>query len=57
MSYIVRNQFGAFCSICQSSLSGEEDEWDVCDTCGGDGIGADGLIHDDGRPFVQASDA
>lgn len=38
-SYIVRNEFGAFCSVCQSQLSIEEDDWDECDTCGGEGIG------------------
>lgn len=39
MSYIIRNQFGAFCSVCQSALSTEEDDWDECDVCGGEGIG------------------
>jgi hypothetical protein len=38
---ITRNQFGAFCSACQSPLSCEEDDWDECDTCGGEGIGCD----------------
>lgn len=40
-SYIVRNQYGAFCSVCQSHLSLEEDDWDECDTCGGEGMGGD----------------
>jgi hypothetical protein len=40
-SCITRNQFGAFCSACQSPLSCEEDDWDECDTCGGEGIGCD----------------
>ncbi len=33
-SYIVRNAYGAFCSICQSPLSLEEDDFDTCDACG-----------------------
>ena len=40
-SYVVRNQFGAFCSVCQSHLSMEEDDWDECDACGGEGVGGD----------------
>lgn len=47
MSYIVRNQYGAFCSICQSQLSIEEDDWDVCDACGGEGFDNDRF---DGEP-------
>jgi|HubBroStandDraft_5_1064220.scaffolds.fasta_scaffold11950_9 hypothetical protein len=38
MSYIIRNQFGAFCSVCQSQLGLEEDDWDTCDACGGEGF-------------------
>lgn len=38
-SYIIRNEFGAFCSACQSPLGIEEDDFDTCDACGGDGIG------------------
>ena len=38
-SYIARNQFGAFCTACGSSLSPDEDDWNECDTCGGEGIG------------------
>ena len=40
-SYVIRSQYGAFCSACQSPLGLEEDDWDVCDTCGGDGMDAD----------------
>lgn len=36
--YVMRNEFGAFCSVCQSPLGLEEDDWDECDTCGGDGL-------------------
>lgn len=35
-SYVVRNEYGAFCSVCQSHLGMEEDDWDTCDACGGD---------------------
>ena len=49
MSYIVRNQHGAFCSVCQSQLSLEEDDWDTCDACGGEGIGD----QDDYDPFDE----
>ncbi len=38
MTYIIRNQCGAFCAVCQSHLSLEEDDWDTCDTCGGEGF-------------------
>lgn len=38
-SYVLRNLFGAFCAVCQSPLSMEEDDWDECDACGGEGIG------------------
>lgn len=41
MSYIIKNEHGAFCSVCQSHLSIEEEDWDTCDACGGDGIGDD----------------
>ena len=36
--YIIRNQYGAFCAVCQSPLSMEEDDFDECDCCGGEGI-------------------
>jgi rRNA maturation endonuclease Nob1 len=39
--YIVRNQYGAFCAVCQSPPSMEEDDFDECDTCGGEGIRED----------------
>lgn len=38
---IIRNQYGAFCAACQSQLSLEEDDWDECDACGGEGLGED----------------
>lgn len=41
MTYIVKNQYGAFCSVCQSQLSIEEEDWDTCDACGGEGIGGE----------------
>lgn len=41
MTYIIRNQFGAFCSVCQSPLGFEEDDWDECDACGGEGLDRD----------------
>ena len=42
MSYITRNQYGAFCSACgEGPLSIEEDDWDCCDACGGEGLGGD----------------
>lgn len=42
MSYIVRNRYGAFCSVCgEGPLSIEEDDWDCCDACGGEGLGDD----------------
>lgn len=44
--YIIRNQYGAFCSVCQSHLSMEEDDFDTCDACGGEGFGED--EYDDG---------
>ena len=40
-SYIIRNEFGAFCAVCRSHLSHEEDDWGVCDACDGEGIGGD----------------
>lgn len=39
---IIRNQHGAFCSACQSHLSIEEEDFETCDACDGDGIGCDG---------------
>ncbi len=42
MSYILRNQFGAVCAVCQSHLSPEADDFNTCDTCGGEGFGEDG---------------
>lgn len=47
MSYIIQNQYGAFCSVCQSPLGFEEDEWDECDACGGEGIEGDDDIWED----------
>jgi hypothetical protein len=38
---IIRTQHGAFCPACQSLLSIEEEDFETCDACGGDGIGAD----------------
>lgn len=39
LSRITRNEYGAFCSVCQSPLSIEEDDFDDCDVCGREGIG------------------
>ena len=36
---IVRTEHGSFCASCQSLLSIEEEDFGVCDACGGDGIG------------------
>ena len=41
MSYVIRNEHGAFCSVCQSPLSMEDYDFDACDACGGEGIGGD----------------
>lgn len=50
--HIVRNEFGAFCTSCGSHLGIEEDDWDECDACGGDGIGDE----DEWSPFDEADD-
>jgi hypothetical protein len=38
---IIRTQHGAFCPACQSLLSIEEEDFEDCDACGGEGIGGD----------------
>lgn len=38
---IVRTEHGAFCAVCQSLLSIEEEDFGVCDACDGEGIGGD----------------
>jgi hypothetical protein len=42
VSYITRNEYGAFCSACGSHLGIEEDDWDTCDACGGEGFDIEG---------------
>ena len=55
MTYIVRNEYGAFCSVCQTHLGIEEDDWDCCDTCSGDGIGNGDAM--DGDDLTDLDDA
>lgn len=43
---IIRNQHGAFCAACQSPLSIEEEDFEACDACDGEGLGGNDL--DDG---------
>jgi len=38
VTYVMRTPYGAFCSVCQSPLGSEEDDWDECDACGGEGL-------------------
>lgn len=38
---IVHTQHGAFCAMCQSALSLEEEDFGVCDACDGEGLGGD----------------
>ena len=38
-NYIVTTEHGSFCSVCQSLLSMEEEDFGVCDACDGEGIG------------------
>lgn len=58
---IVHTQHGAFCSVCQSLLSIEEEDFGVCDACDGDGIGGDDEDYeepeeDDGEgPFTRSN--
>ncbi|WP_161600942.1 hypothetical protein [Teichococcus oryzae] len=40
-SHIIRTPHGAFCIMCQSPLSAEEEDFWECDACGGDGIGGE----------------
>lgn len=55
MTYIIRTPHGAFCAVCQSPLSLEEDDFDTCDTCGGLGLGdAD---DEQTQNFVEECDA
>ncbi len=46
MSHVIRTPFGPVCSACQSPLAPEEDDWDECDTCGGEGIGCEEIEDD-----------
>lgn len=49
---IVHTEHGAFCAVCQSLLSIEEEDFGVCDACDGEGIGCDEEEDDDsGYPF------
>jgi hypothetical protein len=41
MSYIVHAPGGSYCLVCQSILSQEEIDFEVCDACGGEGLGDD----------------
>lgn len=45
--YIMRTRLGSFCTLCQSPLSIEEDDWDECDACGGEGVGNAGPDDDE----------
>lgn len=47
---IVHTEHGAFCAVCQSLLSIEEEDFGVCDACDGEGIGGD---DDDGPDTPQ----
>lgn len=38
---IIRTQHGAFCPACQSLLTIEEEDFEECGCCGGDGLGGD----------------
>lgn len=57
MSYIVRNEYGAFCSVCQSPLGLEEDDWDECDACGGEGIGGEDYYYWSDDPLTDEEHA
>ncbi len=46
MSYVIHTPLGSFCSACQSPLGCEEADFEVCDTCGGEGIGGDDEEYD-----------
>lgn len=52
MGYIVRSQYGAFCAVCQHHLGFEEDSFDCCDVCGGEGWPEE---HDD-DPYEVATE-
>ncbi len=57
MSHIIRSQFGAFCAVCQHHLSLEEDGFDCCDVCGGEGWPDDDddphEVVDEGENWIQ----
>lgn len=53
MSYILRGPFGPICAVCQSPLSCEEDDFDTCDTCGGEGLWGE-AADDDGEDAPDA---
>lgn len=41
MSYVIHNRYGSYCSVCQSVLSQEEADFEVCDACDGEGFDGD----------------
>lgn len=51
---IIQTQHGAFCAVCQSLLSMEEEDFGVCDACDGEGIGGD---DDDYSDIAEAEEA
>lgn len=52
---IVHTAHGAFCAACQSLLSIEEEDFGVCDACGGDGLGCEDEDDDDDGYSVTRS--
>lgn len=47
MSYVLRTPYGPICTVCQSPLGPEEDDWDECDTCGGEGLACEEVDDDE----------
>ena len=45
-TYFVHNQYGSFCTACGEHMSLEEEDWGVCDCCGGDGFPEDDVSID-----------
>ena len=55
MGYIMRTPWGPICTVCQSPLGWEEDDWDECDTCGGEGIGSGDSYPDETDEYEPCS--
>lgn len=55
MSYILQTPFGPFCSVCQSPVGPEEEDWDECDVCGGEGITCEEVEDYDTSPSPSLS--